>query len=115
MLPTREGLCQDVGNLVTCGDVLDRERTLLERVADGVVAHSNVLRAVVKWRVLRKSHRELVVNKNARGRQRRRKRMKKGAVEVVQECAEPEHFLRSSRKSDILGLSARLRNWLLLA
>ena len=61
-LDARQGLCQDVRELLICADEFDLHPALLHAISDEVIPRFDVFTAVVKDRVLTEQDRGLVVD-----------------------------------------------------
>ena len=61
MLPFREGLGKDINNLVISRNILQLHRSSLNQFTDEVVPYLNVLRPIVKDRILRELNATLVI------------------------------------------------------
>ena len=64
MLPFREGLGKDINYLVISRNILQLQRSSLNPVSDEVVLDLDVLRSIVKHRILRELDATLIITIN---------------------------------------------------
>jgi len=102
-----QGFRENVGDIVTGADTCDRDFTVGNELADGVVFHTNVFHLRVPDMVLGEAAGRVVIAVEGGG-------VRLGKADAIKELAEEYRFMGRVVQRDVFGIARGIRNNFLL-